>query len=111
MWLLDANLDVHLLAPLEEFGVRADAATRRGWQALSNGDLVAAAVSAGFTCLLTQDRLFAESAALALQQFPSFAVVLVRLPQRPWRQYCEAFRAKWAEAPIRPDAGRLVEWP
>ena len=81
MWLLDANLDVHLLALLEEFGMHAEAATRRGWQTLSNGDLVAAAVAAGFTCLLTHDRLFGESAARASRQFPEFAVVLVRLPQ------------------------------
>jgi hypothetical protein len=88
MWPLDANLDVHLLTPLEEACVRA-----------------------GFTCLLTQDRLFAESAALALRQFPEFAVVLVRLPQRPWRQYCEAFRGRWAQGPIRSAAGRVVGWP
>ena len=111
MWLLDANLDVHLLALLEEFGKHAEAATRRGWQTLSNGDLVAAAVAAGFTCLLTHDRLFGESAARALRQFPEFAVVLVRLPQQPWRQYCDGFRAKWVEHPIRTAAGRLVEWP
>jgi len=57
MWLLDANMDVHLLSLLSELGVPTEAATRRGWGALDNGALVSAAVRAGITCLLTQDRL------------------------------------------------------
>jgi hypothetical protein len=52
---------------------------------LSNGELVSAAVGAGFTCLLTRDQLFGESAARALKTFPSFAVVVVDLPQQRWR--------------------------
>jgi len=63
MWLLDANMDVHLLWVLRDVGVACEAATRRGWAALDNGALVAAGAGAGFTCLLTQDRLFGESAA------------------------------------------------
>ncbi len=57
MWLLDANMDVHLVSLLREFGIRCEAATRRGWGALDNGELVAAAAGAGFTTLLTKDRL------------------------------------------------------
>jgi hypothetical protein len=63
MWLLDANMDVHLAQMLHEFGVPCDTAAKRGWKALSNGDLVAVAIAAGFTCLLTRDQLFGESAA------------------------------------------------
>jgi hypothetical protein len=70
MWLLDANMDVHLVAVLGEFGIRCDTAANRGWKALSNGDLVAAAVAAGFHCLLTRDRLFGESASRALKSLP-----------------------------------------
>jgi hypothetical protein len=44
MWLLDANMDVHLLSLLSELGVPTEAATRRGWGALDNGALVSAAV-------------------------------------------------------------------
>ena len=67
MWLLDANMDVHLVQTLNELGVSCDTAANRGWKALSIGELVSAAVAAGFTCLLTRDQLFGESAARALK--------------------------------------------
>ena len=67
MWLLDANMDVHLVHTLNELGVSCDTAANRGRKALSNGELVSAAVAAGFTCLLTRDQLFGESAARALK--------------------------------------------
>jgi hypothetical protein len=82
MWLLDVNMDVHLI-PILNGWVQCDTATNRGWKALSNGDLVGAATSAGFTCLLTRDQRFGESAARALKAFPGFAVVVVDLPQLP----------------------------
>ena len=87
MWLLDANMDVHLVSLLSEFGIRCEAATRRGWGSLSNGELLAAATESGFTCILTQDRLFAESATKALLKGSGIALVLVRLPPKPWREY------------------------
>jgi hypothetical protein len=62
MWLLDANMDVHLASLLAELGIASETAAAKGWKALSNGQLVAAAVSSGFDCLLTRDRLFGESA-------------------------------------------------
>lgn len=111
MWLLDANMDVHLEGVLEEYGVPCDTAGNRGWKALSNGDLVASAAAAGFRCLLTRDRLFGESASRALKLFPGFAVVVVGLPQLPWRQYREQFVAAWAESPIQPIPGQLNHWP
>lgn len=70
MWLLDANMDAHLVSVLDDFGISCDTAGNRGWKALSNGDLVTAAVAAGFVCLLTRDRFFGESAARALRAFP-----------------------------------------
>ena len=87
MWLLDANMDVHLVTPLSESGIRCESASMRGWKALANGALVTEAVNAGFSCLLTRDGLFGESAAKALKQFPQFAVVPVTLPQEPWSRY------------------------
>ena len=48
MWLLDANMDVHLVSVLTGFKISCDTAGRRGWKALSNGDLVSMAVDAGF---------------------------------------------------------------
>ena len=111
MWLLDANMDVHLVSLLEGFRVSCDTAGRRGWNALSNGDLVSAAVDAGFSCLLTRDQLFGESASRALKRFPEFAVVVVNVPQRPWPRYREEFLAQWAVRPIKPVAGGLIHWP
>ena len=111
MWLLDANMDVHLASLLTGMGIACDTAGNRGWKALSNGDLVKAAVDAGFRCLLTRDRLFGESATRALKVFPQFAVVVVGLPQRRWFEYRELFVARWTERPIVPVAGRLTDWP
>lgn len=111
MWLLDANMDVHLVSVLTGMGINCDTAGNRGWKALSNGNLVNAGVEAGFTCLLTRDRLFGESASRALKQFPNFAVVVVNIAQRRWPEYREQFVAQWAERPTEPLAGRLIEWP
>ena len=110
MWLLDANMDVHLASVLTGLGIHCDTAAKRGWKALSNGDLVRAAVDAGFRCLLTRDRLFGESASHALKSFPQFAVVVVNIPQRPWAEYREQFVARWTKLPIEPVAGRLIDW-
>jgi hypothetical protein len=82
MWLLDANMDVHLTRALAEFGIVSETAADRGWKALSNGQLVAAAVAGGFDCLLTRDRLLGESASYALRLHSTFAVILINLPQQ-----------------------------
>ncbi len=111
MWLLDGNMDVHLVPVLTEFGIQCDTAANRGWKALSNGDLVAEAAAAGFRCLLTRDELFGKSASRALKSFPQFAVVVISLPQQRWRQYRERFLEAWAASPIRPAPGRLIHWP
>jgi hypothetical protein len=44
MWLLDANMDVHLVSVLTGFQISCDTAGQRGWKSLSNGELVRAAV-------------------------------------------------------------------
>src|ERR1039457_5249678 len=82
-------MDVHLVSVLTGFKISCDTAGKRGWKALSNGDLVNVAVDAGFHCWLTRDQLFGESASRALRRFPQFAVVVVNVPQRPWPQYRE----------------------
>ncbi len=53
MWLLDANLDVHLVELLKGFQIDCDRAENRGWKALRNGELIAAAAQAGFESILT----------------------------------------------------------
>src|SRR4051794_24655948 len=107
MWLLDANMDVHLVSVLAGFDICSDTAANRGWKALANGDLVKAAVDSGFRCLLTRDQLFGESASRALKLFPDFAVVIISVPQQPWTKYRELFLALWTERPITPVPGQL----
>jgi hypothetical protein len=111
MWLLDANLDIHLLELLRSFQIDCDTAENRGWKSLRNGDLAAAAAEAGFRTLLTRDRLFAESAARAWRALPHLSLVIVTLPQLPSARYLEAFRTAWATSPIRPQPGRIITWP
>src|SRR5271154_27492 len=111
MWLLDANMDVHLVNALKELGVACDSAGNRNWKTLLNSELVGAAASAGFTCPLTRDRRFGESAARALKAFPGFAVVVVTLPQRNSDKYQRQFLAAWSATPIEPVAGSLIRWP
>jgi len=111
MWLLDANVDVHLVPFFRERGISCDTAGHRGWKALSKGELVAAAYAKGFRCLLTRDRLFGESASEALKSFPEFAVVVITLPQQPWAQNRQRFLESWAASPIQPESGCLTYWP
>ena len=81
MWLLDANLDVRIRQVLTEVGIESRAAEDHGWKHLSNGNLVFQAVTNGYSCLLTRDQLFAQSASRTLKQYPGFAIVVVRLSQ------------------------------
>ena len=111
MWLLDANMDVHLASVLEELGIVCETAAHRGWKALSNGQLVAVAVASGFDCLLLRDRLFGESASRALQLHPTFAVILVNLPQQRWAEYRQSFLKACAFSLIRPQPECLMKWP
>lgn len=103
MWLLDANIDIRVVEVLAEFGIKSRTAKSLGWRELSNGDLVSAAVAAQFTCLLTRDGLFAESAARAVRQFPDLALVVVRLPQQKWPAYGASFRSAWRQPIELPD--------
>ena len=111
MWLLDANIDVHLRAVLADLGIDSATAADRGWKALSDRHLVAAAVEGGFDCLVTRDRLFGESASRALRRHENFSVVLITLPQRRWQEYCQLFLEAGADAPVDLKPGSLVEWP
>jgi hypothetical protein len=105
MWLLDANMPVQLAALLNELGIEADSAAARGWNTLSNGSLVSAAVQTIITALLTRDRLFGESAAQALRIYNEFGVARVTLPQLRANQFLQALRAAWQRTQIVPAAG------
>jgi hypothetical protein len=111
MWLLDVNVPKKVAGVLGEFGVQAQTAEARGWNGLTNGRLVEAAVEADFSCLLTRDRLFSESAARALKRFPQFCVVFVTFPQLRGPEFLEQFRLAWLRSPLQPVPGRLLRWP
>ena len=111
MWLLDANMDVHLLALFSEWRIPCESAIHKGWQGLSNGDLILAAVEAGFTCIVTNDKLFAESASRSLPLAPHLSIIVVRLPQSPWRDYIAHFRTVWDKTPMVPTPGAVTQWP
>jgi hypothetical protein len=111
MWLLDANMPLQLVTLLKDLGIESDSAVARGWNTLSNGGLVSAAVQARFTALLTRDRLFGESAAQALKVHTEFCIVCITLPQLRAVQFVQAFQAAWQTTQIIPVRGRLLEWP
>ena len=111
MLLLDHNLPHQLKDLLAAYGLEAETAAFRGWERLRNGDLVTAARAAGFDTIFTRDFRFAESASKSLIDLPTMALVVIRLPQRSWKLYSDAFRDAWAKAPAIPQPGKLIYWP
>ena len=111
MWLLDVNVPRDIAGLLGELGINAQHSNARGWNGLTNGALVEAAWTNNFVCVLTRDRLFAESAARALKKFPKFSVVLITIPQVKGTQFLSLFQAAWAENPIQPIPGLQSSWP
>ncbi len=111
MWLLDVNIPQQTTAILASFGIHARHTVFCGWQELKNGELVEAAVTAGFACIITRDRQFMQSARRALRRFPNFAVVILELPQLPKSEFVSVFRDTFEVSPIRPVPGRVISWP
>ena len=111
MWLLDKNVPIQLVPVLRERAIEAVTADEKGWGALKNGELVRAALAEGIACILTRDRLFAESAARTLRTQETLSVVLLTLRQDRAPAFVAAFIAAWAAAPVLLVPGRLVRWP
>lgn len=111
MWLLDEGLPVSLFKALQKFGIEVQTVEFRGWKGLRNGKLVAVAAEAGFQCILTKDRLFAQDAKKALQAHPQMAIVLVLLPQVSREKYVHNFEESWKKGKILPVCGQVTEWP
>ncbi len=105
MWLLDVNMPRQLKGLLAELGIPAETATERGWGTLVNGELLKAAADSGFSCLLTRDRLFGETAGRHLKDHPVFSVVIITLPQVRASQFLPPFREAWTKMPITPVPG------
>jgi hypothetical protein len=95
---------------LTTFGLESETASSRGWERMRNGELVTAGRGAGFDTIFTRDLKFAESASKSLLVLPTMAVVVIKLPQRSWKLYAEAF-ASPAQAPAIPRPGQVVLWP
>ena len=111
MWLLDHNIPQQLADVLKSLGINCDTASNRGWSELQNGELLSAANDAGFTCILTKDSLFAESAARAMNQFSQMAIVLITIPQSRGPQYVEKFLKHWKQSPISTKPQEMIRWP
>ena len=114
MWLLDVNMPSRLVLLLKQLSIDAETAQARGWGALNNSRWVEATVAAGFSCLLTRDRLFGESASRALKRFPEFCIVLVTLPQLRQQQFLDRFELPGIESrssrfPASSLPGRLLK--
>ena len=111
MWLLDVNMPLGLGPVLRDLGIEAHTARSRGWDMLSNGDLIGAASTDGFEAMLTRDRLFAEAATKALRRHSRFSVVVVSLPQLRGAHFIEAFRKAWGRQRIDVVPGSSIYWP
>ena len=111
MWLLDVNIPLALREFLEKHKITVDTAESRGWRELENGDLVSAAMAAGFRCLLTRDKKIAHSAAKALGQSPDFSVVILTINQVKEPIYLKQFEDAWNKSPITPIRGKVTPWP
>ena len=111
MLLLDHNLPHQLQDLLAGYGLKTETAASRGWERLRNGELVDAAHAAGFDTVFTRDSKFAESASKSLKALPTMALVVIKLPQRSWKLYADAFRGAWSHEPVIPQPGKVVFWP
>ena len=111
VWLLDEGLPISLHKCLQSYGITAETVQFRKWKGLRNGNLVTVAAEAGFSCIITKDKLFSQDAKKALVVYPKMAIVLVLLPQLPREKYIKNFERMWKAALITPIAGQVIEWP
>ena len=110
-WVTDINVPIKVCGYLKESGIECVSAIDHDWGLLINGELVAKAVENGYTVLLTQDRLFFDSAAKSLKKNPAFSIVLLTIPQCKSQLYVEKFKTEYSNHPIIPLAGKLLTWP
>ena len=82
MWLLDHNIPHQLAFVLRDLGIVCETAFVRKWHELHNGDLIQAAIDAGFNCILTKDVGFMSSAKT--HKHKRLTIVVVVMPQARW---------------------------
>lgn len=111
MWLVDENLSPRLFKIFKKYGMDCQSAQFAGVSGMKNGELTRRIAELGFTCILTQDRLFAVDAASVLLEFPQIAVVVIQLPQVPASSYLNRFEEQLQREPILPKSGHVIFWP
>lgn len=109
--LVDHNLPPGVVSLLNESGFVSSTATSKGWSALTNGQLIAVAAQNGFEGIITKDIRLHLDGEVSLRRFPTFAIVIVRLPQLKKRQYLERFAAELDQKKLLPAAGKIISWP
>lgn len=72
---------------------------------------MAAAAATAVSCILTRDRLFAQSAKKSLHIHQTISVVVWTFPQLRAAVFLEAFRQAWSAARIQPVEGQVQLWP
>ena len=100
-----------ILADLRAIGIDCNWTSAEGWQTLANGALVKAASDAGYVCLLTNDRKFANAEGNALAKNPNFSVVEITILQAPKAGFLNAIATAWADTAIQPLPSKVVKWP
>ena len=111
MWLLDHNIPHGLAVFLKSQGINCDTAQNRNWEKLRNGELVSSAWHAKFTCVVTKDTLFVQSAEKVIKTLPEMAIVLLTIPQCRGEEYLKRFTEHWKNVPIFPEKGKMLHWP
>ena len=111
MWLLDHNIPHELAISLRPKGIGCDTAQHRNWEKLRNGELVSSAWRSNFTCIVTKDALFVQSAQKAMGAFLEMAIVLLTIPQYRGKEYLKKFIEHWKTVPIPPQMGTMIHWP
>lgn len=109
--LVDVNLPPGVARLLNKAGVSATPAVREGWGTLANGNLIRAAVAKDYQGIITRDTTLHIDADYVLRTHPDFAVVIVRLPQVRGAEYLAAFAKALQHSPLRPETGKVLEWP
>ncbi len=111
MWLLDHNIPHELAIFLKSQGIDCSTAKEKNWETLRNGELVSSAWRSSFTCIVTKDALFVQSAQKTMVSFPKMAIVFLTIPQCRGKEYLKRFTEHWEMAPISPQAGAMIRWP
>ena len=106
--LVDHNLPPGVAGLLNEHGLVCSTAKSNGWDALTNGQLIEAAVKAGFEGIVTKDIRLHLDGEVSLRKYPTFAIVIVKLQQMKKRQYLERFAVELSQRKFVPVAGKII---